>query len=119
MAEPSAQLNQNIDEPDIVKDVIVAPDIAQDVVFVLCFFASLIMFDFMLVRSILYVVFKLFLGLKLLFVMLFELKRKFIGINQILQSVELVFKILCIKAFRFLGDEICGKITGSFSTKRK
>jgi hypothetical protein len=75
------------------------------------------MFDFMLVRYVLYVVFELFVGLKLLHVMLFELKRKFIGTNQILQFVELVFKISCIKAFRFLGDEIFGKILGSFSTK--
>jgi hypothetical protein len=52
----------------------------------------------MLVRYVLYF-------LKLLFVMLYELKRKFIGTNQIMQSVELVFKISCIKAFRFLGDE--------------
>jgi hypothetical protein len=32
MTEPPAQLNQNIDEPDIAKDVVVAPDIAQDIV---------------------------------------------------------------------------------------
>jgi hypothetical protein len=51
--------------------------------------------------------------------MMFELNHKFIATNQILQSVGLVFKISCITAFRFLGDGICGKITGSFPTKGK
>jgi hypothetical protein len=31
MDEHTAQLNQKIDIPDIVKDMVVAPDIAQDI----------------------------------------------------------------------------------------
>jgi hypothetical protein len=41
------------------------------------------------------------------------------GTNQSLLSVKLVFKKSCIKAFYFLGEEIYGKIIGSFSTKQK
>jgi hypothetical protein len=32
MAEPPAQLNQKSDEPDIGKDVVVAPNVTQDMI---------------------------------------------------------------------------------------